>query len=117
MQNTFSINCNWTKSILNGTGWEIADELFEALRNLPDWTFSENGLPTKTDFITGLRKLIVSIELDGDSVKEAKQMTAPGSILESLSSDYLFIRGRYVQKRKKLKQQLLQINSFISGYN
>jgi hypothetical protein len=113
MQKTFSINCNWTKSTLNGEGWENADELFEALASLPEKTFSENGLLVKTDFIAGLRKLIVNIELDGDAVKEAKQMTTPGSILEALNSDYLFIRSRYMQKRKKLKEQLSLISSLI----
>lgn len=103
MQNTFSISCKWSKSILNAAGWESTDQLIEKLRFVPEKEFFENGFPVKADFIARLRKLIVSIEIDGDSVKEAKQMTAPGSVFESLSPEYLFLRNRYLRKRTKLK--------------
>ena len=114
MQNTFSIECNWSKSILAGEGWESAEKLFEKLNAVPETSFSEHGMLPKAVFISGLRKLILSLELDGDSLKEAKQMTSPGSLFQSLNSDYLFMRGRYLQKRKKLKDQLQIINRIVA---
>jgi hypothetical protein len=63
----------------------VLNQLIDKLGLGPEKEFFENGLAAKTDFIACLAKLIVSIERSGDSVKEAKQMTAPGSVIESLS--------------------------------
>jgi hypothetical protein len=111
MQNISSISCRWTQSILTENGWNGRDELINHLDSISENKYVENNLQSKAIFIQSIRRLITAIEVDGDAVKEAKQMTRAGSILESLNCDYLFIRNRYLEKRKKLREQLLVVNA------
>lgn len=110
-----SLSCYWSQPILKAYGWKNSGELFEYLRSVSEDTYSKKSFPEKAVFIQNVRRLIVSLELEGDAVKDAKQMTAPGSIMESLKSDYLFIRSRYLKKCKKLKEQLTSINTLLRG--
>lgn len=111
MQTIGKLSCKWSRSILYENGWKSPEELIEYLRSVSETKYAEKNLPDKSVFIQHIQRLIVAIELDGDAVKEGKQMTSAGSIFESLSSDYLFIRSRYLQKRTKLKEQLKAVGS------
>jgi hypothetical protein len=106
MPNTSHLNDRWTGSILWKNGWQSRGQLFDQLNSIAENKYTESNLGSKDVFIQRIRRLIMSIELDGDAVKEAKQMTAPGSIFDSLNYDYLFMRSKYLEKRKKLKELL-----------
>jgi hypothetical protein len=115
MQAISNLSCYWSQPIFKEYGWKNCNDLIDYLRSVSKETYAEKNFPGKAVFIQSVRRLIVTIELDGDAVKDAKQMTRPGSLLDSLSTDYLFIRNRYLQNRKKLKEQLELIKRMSTG--
>ena len=103
-------NISWSKSILHSYNW-THQSLFEFLESVPERKFQENRLIKKAEFIKKLKILIYCIERNGDLVKEAKEMVAPGSIIEFLESDYKNLKNIYLKERKLLANRLCLINN------
>ena len=103
------ISIQWTKKIFLEYNWS-RKQLFDFLETLSELKFQENNLVSKRSFIHNLQLLIYRIERNGDLLQETKDMVEPGSIMESLGSDYKIIRSEYLRHRKQLKNQLAFIN-------
>lgn len=100
---------SFTASILRKSGWDSEDDLFTYLESLPEGVFTNNGLRPKQTIITIIRDRIDLIESEGEVVRGTREMTLPGNLFDSMSSDYQFIRYAYLQKRKKLKELLEKV--------
>ena len=89
------------------------NELFDQLDNLKQEDYTIRNLGSKSVFISRLKKLIAQVDVMRDIAQEARKMVAPGSIFESLTSDYLQIRNEYLTKRKILRARLSEINAML----
>ena len=102
----------WSKKILEQYNWS-RKQLFDFLQSVSDKKFQNNNIASKKVFIHNLQLLIYRIERNGDMLQEAKDMVAPGSIMESLNPDYKIIRSEYLNQRKQLKNLLASIQKLL----
>lgn len=100
--------------VLREANYENAEQLFHRLEGIDQTKFLENNLVAKQLFINRLKSLIRDVDRRGEEVREAQSVTASGSIFEGMRSDYLCLRGAYLQKRKLLKKQLNLIDLLFS---
>ena len=97
---------SFTAAILRRSGWDTENQFFTYLESLPEGVFTSNGLRPKQTTIAIIRDRIDVIKFEGEVVRGTREMTLPGNLFDSMSSDYQFIRYAYLQKRKKLKELL-----------
>jgi hypothetical protein len=102
---------SFTASILRKSGWYTEKELFTYLESVPESDFTSNGMRPKQTTIAIIRNRIDFIESEGEVVRGTREMTLPGNLFDSMSSDYQFIRYAYLQKRKKLKELLEKVKN------
>jgi hypothetical protein len=114
MQVTTSSVSSHSNNILVKGGWKSEKELFDQVDALNPEVFQTRKLDIKPVYIYKLKNLIAQVEVAGDFAQEAKKMVEPGSIFESMSSEYLEIRNEYLMKRKKLRNQLVEIKAMLT---
>jgi hypothetical protein len=114
MQQPKSLSFSRSNEILIKNGWNSQKELFDQLDDLKPEEYTFRKLGAKPVFIYKLKKLIAQVDLMGDIAQETRKMVEPGSIFESMSSNYLEIRNEYLIKRKLLRSKLVEIKTLLT---
>lgn len=100
---------SFTASLLRAHGFRDATALFTQLNKLSDQQLRDRGIRSKGLLEADFRRLLLSLELDGEMVRETAEMTKAGNLLESMRDHHLLIRRAYLKKRTRLKEKLHQV--------
>jgi hypothetical protein len=91
-------------------GIKNSEVLSEKLDTVPEDSFPQLFSITKSEFIKKCRILIKQIDVDGDTIINARDMVEDGSMIQSWAKGpYYLIMNRYKANRKALIIMLRQI--------